>query len=158
MKVFMKFVTSIMFLCVSAPTVAGESTGGTLPEALQESKVKMGLCVVVGLEDEGKLAGMAGSGKFIVHALVKDPTFLEKSRRSLVSKNLYGLVTVDLLTSNTLPRRAWACVVLSVNHFGFSAPADSSCSRQMIRLERAAAVMPAVKGSPLWYGNPPFGP
>lgn len=85
----------------------------TLPQALEQSRVKGGLCVIVGAKDAALAEEMAAKQPFIVQCLMKDDAAVQGAREALLAKNHYGPVSVEALRTATLP---YADGVVSVLH------------------------------------------
>ena len=72
-------------------------------EVLDSSRVKGGLCVVLGSGDGVLAARIAEQGSFIVHGLEPDESKVALSRKMLISKGLYGKVSVEHWREARLP-------------------------------------------------------
>ncbi|NQV36297.1 MAG: PQQ-binding-like beta-propeller repeat protein, partial [Phycisphaeraceae bacterium] len=65
--------------------------------------VQAGLIVHVGRADGGLLAELGAGQSRLVHALMQDPAQVKKVRQTLLSKGLYGKISVDGFNGRTLP-------------------------------------------------------
>ncbi|MEI6236483.1 MAG: PQQ-binding-like beta-propeller repeat protein [Planctomycetota bacterium] len=73
-------------------------------DALKESGISHGLCVVLPANDSDLIRAMAADGKMLVHALAADDASLEKARAALQAAGFYGLATASKpLAFNPLP-------------------------------------------------------
>jgi len=75
-------------------------------EAARDSTAELpqaGLLVHVGCGTGRRTVKLAETGRFLVHGLEKDAGKVEKARRLIRSKGLYGLVSVEHWTSSRLP-------------------------------------------------------
>jgi len=91
----LRSVFMLLFSLASTVTFANEF--------LDEAGVQGGLIVHVGRADGSMLADLgAGQGR-LVHALTRDPAQVEEARSYLLSKNLYGKVSVEGFYGDTLP-------------------------------------------------------
>jgi formylglycine-generating enzyme required for sulfatase activity len=69
-----------------------------------EAGVSGGLCVLVACRDGQGPASLAATGRYLVHVLEPDAVVIERLRRELHAKQLYGLASVDRLgAEGTLP-------------------------------------------------------
>ncbi|MFH1024162.1 MAG: PQQ-binding-like beta-propeller repeat protein [Planctomycetota bacterium] len=57
--------------------------------------VSGGFCVHLGCGDGARTAGIASTGRFVVHGWEKDPARVEAARKTLLSRGLYGVASVD---------------------------------------------------------------
>ena len=72
-------------------------------EAIQASRIKGGLCVVLGSADADLAAAIAGDGTFLVHCLSADAAAVDVARQTLAAKGLYGRASVERWNADTLP-------------------------------------------------------
>ena len=72
-------------------------------QAIQASRIKGGLCVVLGSADAGLAAAIARDGTFLVHCLSADAAAVDAARQSLTAKRLYGRVSVERWDADMLP-------------------------------------------------------
>ena len=70
---------------------------------LKETGVKGGLIVHLGCGDGKLTAQLRASDSYLVHGLDTDAANVEKARKSMLDKGIYGPVSVDLLEGTTLP-------------------------------------------------------
>ncbi len=73
------------------------------PAILKSTGVHGGLVVHVGCEDGRLSAGLYGGPGYVVHCLDADAANVEKARRHIRTKGLYGKVSVDRFDGKTLP-------------------------------------------------------
>ena len=64
-------------------------------DALKESGVEHGLCVILPAADGAAVCALTNGGKMLVHALAADDAALEKTRAFLEANGVHGLATVD---------------------------------------------------------------
>jgi outer membrane protein assembly factor BamB len=76
---------------------------GTEIEPLAALNNNGGLCVHLGVSDGRLTAKLNANGKYAVHGLASNKSALEKSRKYLIGKGLYGPVSVALARSGKLP-------------------------------------------------------
>ena len=77
--------------------------GMTAEEVLDESGVKGGLAVVVGLDNPAMLGGLAKEKTLVVQGLDTNPANVEKARQLIRSEGLYGRVSASLFDGTNLP-------------------------------------------------------
>ncbi len=82
------------------PTFA---SGAPVDDILKTAQVAGGLCVHLGCGDGSLSAEVAVQGKFIMHGLDADPAAIKSAQTMLMSKGLYGQVSVEHWTATTLP-------------------------------------------------------
>src|SRR5205085_1933929 len=75
----------------------------SLDEAIAGSRSQGGICVILGDADPTLAAKLATDRPFLVRWLVKDASRIDPARESLLKRRLYGVVSVDLLRSGSLP-------------------------------------------------------
>jgi outer membrane protein assembly factor BamB len=75
----------------------------SLSDALANSRIRGGLCVIVGPADAELAARIAKSGPFLVHVLCTDPAKVDAARRALLAQGLYGKATVEAWQGAALP-------------------------------------------------------
>jgi outer membrane protein assembly factor BamB len=93
-------------LCVLALNLAplcGAITFAGEPDVVTASGIKAGLCVHLGVTDGKLTAELAGGGKFVVHGLTSDPASVDKARKYILAKGLYGQVAVERSALKSLP-------------------------------------------------------
>ena len=94
-------VASLLLTALLLATTLGAQSA--LPSAIQDSRIKGGLCVIVGGNDTLLAAAIARSGPFIVQALIADAARVDAARSELLRQRLHGQVTVAPLTGSALP-------------------------------------------------------
>ncbi len=62
-----------------------------------------GICVVLGRTDAELALSISRLGRFTVHALYNNRTFLDKARKEIDRQGVYGRVSADYLQNNRLP-------------------------------------------------------
>ena len=89
---------------LSTGTVWGAADARATAEAvLSLSGVKAGLCVHLGSADGNLTAELSNSGKFVVHGLETEGLLVEKARKFIQDKSLYGQISVEEGTLDRLP-------------------------------------------------------
>jgi len=78
-------------------------SGARAAEILRATGVRGGLCVVLGCGDGELAAELAGTGKFLVHALDPERAPVEAARSLLRSRGIYGLAWAERYASARLP-------------------------------------------------------
>ncbi|MHC4917384.1 MAG: outer membrane protein assembly factor BamB family protein, partial [Planctomycetota bacterium] len=81
----------------------GAAHGGTAESIIKASGVKAGLCVHLGVTDGKLTAELSSGGKLVVHGLAADAASVEKARKHIQSKGLYGKVSVERSDMKQLP-------------------------------------------------------
>jgi outer membrane protein assembly factor BamB len=71
--------------------------------ALHKSRIKGGLCVIVGGSDARLATEVARSGSFFVQCLFLEPATVGPAREALLKERLYGQVTVEAWPGQSLP-------------------------------------------------------
>jgi len=88
-------------LCATAFAVAASrlqaDQSPNIPKAVASTGVTGGLCVVIGAEKTDLAAELAATGRFLIQVLDSDDQVIDRARRQLRSKGLYGLVSVERL-------------------------------------------------------------
>jgi outer membrane protein assembly factor BamB len=77
--------------------------GVSAKEILDATGVKGGLVVHIGCGDGTLTADLRAGEGYLVHALDPDPAAVERARRTVRDRGLYGKVSVDRLVGSTLP-------------------------------------------------------
>ncbi|MHC4353100.1 MAG: class I SAM-dependent methyltransferase, partial [Planctomycetota bacterium] len=72
-------------------------------QIIADTGVEGGLVVHIGCGDGELTAGLCASDSYMVHALDTDPANVERTRRHIQSRGLYGKVSVDRLRGRRLP-------------------------------------------------------
>ncbi len=72
-------------------------------EIVKASGVRAGLIVHLGVTDGKLTAGLSGGGKFLVHGLASDAAAVERARKHIRSRGLYGKVSVERGSFKKLP-------------------------------------------------------
>jgi hypothetical protein len=89
---------------VSLVAAAGVSRGQPgLEQALRDSRIQGGLCVVLGSADAELAARIANAGPFLVHCLAADGAKVAAARQTLLARGLYGRVSVEAWHGRDLP-------------------------------------------------------
>ncbi len=76
---------------------------GSAADVITESGVKGGLVVHVGCTDGTRTAALLAGDAYLVHGLSTDQQRVDAARKHLLSKGLYGRVSVDLFDGTRLP-------------------------------------------------------
>ncbi|MCX5676371.1 MAG: PQQ-binding-like beta-propeller repeat protein [Planctomycetota bacterium] len=92
-------------LCAALAIVACAPSLGRagVEEALRSSRIKGGLCVILGPADAELAASIAADGCFLVHCLSADAGRVDAARQALAARRLYGRVSVEQWDRETLP-------------------------------------------------------
>ena len=83
-------------VCVTPATAQDVGAASVLPA---DVGISGGLCVQVGAADLATAAELAGNGRFLVQVLDADAAAVDRARLALQTQGLYGLASVDRLTS-----------------------------------------------------------
>lgn len=86
---------TIVFATGASRVQAGQSPD--VPKAVAGTGVTGGLCVQVGAEKIDLAVELAATGRFLVQVLDDDDQVIDRARRLLHSKGLYGLASVEQL-------------------------------------------------------------
>ena len=89
--------------CILLGLVACARDEAWAEQAIQASRIKGGLCVVLGLADAESAAAIARDGTFLVHCLFADAAGVDAARQALTAKRLYGRASVERWDADTLP-------------------------------------------------------
>lgn len=95
-----------LFAVLATATVRGQNAdepGQRAAQILDETAVQGGLIVHLGCGDGRLTAALRVSDSFQIQGLDRDPAAVEKARRHIQSRGLYGEVSVDHLTGQRLP-------------------------------------------------------
>ena len=96
-------------LCVLAAAVVGASVQGQEAPAATASKllgaegVRPGICVHIGCGDGHLTAELCQAGRYLVHGLAADRDVVEKAREHILSRGIYGPVSVSYCNMARLP-------------------------------------------------------
>jgi outer membrane protein assembly factor BamB len=93
-------VCCALVVCFACSADAGETAAAAIIKA---SGIKAGLCVHLGVTDGKLTAGLASGGKFVVHGLASAPAGVQKARKYIRSKGVYGRVSVERSSFKQLP-------------------------------------------------------
>ena len=100
-------IQCLWIVCVGlgpASGVAAQGAGGALAASiLRSTKVKGGLCVLLGCEDTALAVGLSQSGPFLVHCLYPDRERADEARKGIQSRGVYGRVSADRASPTRLP-------------------------------------------------------
>jgi len=81
---------------VLALGLGAASAAPTAEEMLRASGLEAGLAVHLGTTDGQLEAGLAASGRVLVHGLAVDDEAVHRARKAIIEKGLYGLASVEL--------------------------------------------------------------
>ena len=87
-------------LAAGSPELKTDDQGKTL---LDDSGVPGGICVVAGCTSADLPLQLAQHGGFVIHALFKDETELQRAREAIRGAGLYGRVSADQCDPRRLP-------------------------------------------------------
>jgi outer membrane protein assembly factor BamB len=93
------FVSVGLFLCLFSQSICGISAH----ELLERTGVAGGLIVRVGWSEDKDLVDLGASPGFILHGLETDPVKIKRARAHLLSRGLYGKISVNLFDGHSLP-------------------------------------------------------
>ena len=103
-------VAPLIACCVfaaAARAVAGTADPKALAaEIIKTTGVRAGLCVELGCGDGRLTSELARAGKFLVHGLARDSATVERARRHILSRDLYGKASVERSSFKRLPYAA----------------------------------------------------
>ncbi len=77
----------------------GHPRGAEADELLRISGVRAGLCVRVGTTDGEMEMSLANGGRILVHGLALEDVAVDRARRAIRAKGMYGLVSVERVYS-----------------------------------------------------------
>jgi len=102
------FALSLTLVLLCRPTYAGQMADGNSPKEiarkiLQVTGVKGGLVVHTGCDSGELTASLYVNEGFLVHGLDTDVSDIENARKHIQSKGLYGRVSVELWSGESLP-------------------------------------------------------
>jgi outer membrane protein assembly factor BamB len=125
-----RYVPCLLILLAGvAVSVNASGLGAAEPaNILTDSGVKGGLVVVIGCGDPNLLAGLHGNESYLVHGLDVDLKRVDAARKQIMTKGLYGKVSVDVWDGKTLPY-ADNIVNLLINADPAQKPTDSEINR-----------------------------
>lgn len=95
-------LTATAILCSCVVCRADDATSG-LEAALQQSRIKGGLCLVLGSCDVRIAEAVAAQSSWLVHCLTPDADRADSARVSLLKDGLHGLITAESWKEATLP-------------------------------------------------------
>ncbi len=72
-------------------------------QVLDTSGVKGGLVVVIGVDDPAFLTGLKPNDSYLVHGLDTDKEKVDRARKRIQERGVYGKVSVDQFNGNRLP-------------------------------------------------------
>ncbi len=113
---FCTALAAILF-CGSIEVLEAADGRATTETLLSFEELRPGLCVSIGGTDGELSSELAVAGKYHVHCLTSDRTYVEKVRQYAVSKGLYGQVVVDYSPLTYLPYPDNLVNVLVVENF-----------------------------------------
>lgn len=93
----------LVILLLSCSCLWCENKSNLSKYLLESSKIKSGICVLIGFNNEQLAVELVQSGKILVHGLCKDPDLLQKIRKSITAKHLYGQITFEQYSLKDLP-------------------------------------------------------
>ena len=96
-------IVVILFVLCSVSMGVGDSVNETAKEILTGAGVQGGLVVHLGCGDGKLTAALRTNESYLVHGLDTDPANIDKARRHIQSRSLYGKVSVERLSSDRLP-------------------------------------------------------
>ena len=95
-----------LILCLStlsSLSIALAAPSDDAKKILADSGITGGLVLQIGCTDGELAKALRDSGKFIVHGLAEKPEQVSQIRKSLLEKDVYGPVSVELLEGSQLP-------------------------------------------------------
>ena len=96
-------IVSTVLAVALGNTNAATDARATARTILDASNIRGGLVVHLGCGDGAVTAALRANERFIVHGLDTDPANVEKARRTVTAKRLYGPVWISRLTGTRLP-------------------------------------------------------
>ena len=145
----------VLVVVMAAGAAAKEPT-----TALKEAGITGGLVVHLGCGGGEMTAALRTSDAFTVHGLDRDPANVEKARKLIQSKGLYGPVSVDHLPGSALPYVDNLVRALVISDAG-SIPRDELmrvvCPGGVAVIDGKLTVKPWQKGTAQWpqhYNTP----
>ena len=99
---FMK-LQAIIFVFLLALAIVSSGAEPSTSDIIKLSGIKAGLCVHLDVTDGKLTAELYQGGKFLVHGLASDKTSIEKARKYIEVKGIYGQVSVDFCSLKKLP-------------------------------------------------------
>ncbi len=90
------------WLVVGLNSTAGASDS-LATSIVAAARARGGLCIHVACGDGSLTAGLAQSGRYLVHGLCLDPRQVAAARRRIQSRKLYGVASIDHNKLTTLP-------------------------------------------------------
>ncbi len=88
-------VAAVLFLVLAPSLVRAADAGTSAAEIVKASGVTGGLIVHLGVTDGKLTAELGQGGKFVVHGLASDAASVEKARKTIQSKGVYGRVSIE---------------------------------------------------------------
>ncbi|MGB7347645.1 MAG: PQQ-binding-like beta-propeller repeat protein [Pirellulaceae bacterium] len=99
----MRFTAIVLLLFFTCPSTLWADAKSDAKEILSESGVTGGFIVSLGSMDADFLAAIGENESIQVHALTRDASAIDQTRRALRQKNVYGDISIDALDGSTLP-------------------------------------------------------
>jgi hypothetical protein len=82
---------------------AAAGTEDTVLGQFESSRIKGGLCVILGADDANLAMAITARGPFLVHVLCQDATRVDAMRQALLQQRRYGRVSVEPWPETSLP-------------------------------------------------------
>jgi len=100
-----RYVSLLLVLCAAVVIVGSHALAGEagIEQALQDSRIRSGLCVIVRSADAEFAASLSKYGSFLVNGLSANSTGVAEARRRLLDQRLYGEVSVEEWRGPALP-------------------------------------------------------
>lgn len=92
-----------LFACLAFCLVAVAAHGDDAKSILDVTRIRGGICAVLGVGDGSLLANLADKHPYVVHGLDSDPSRVDAVRKALTVRALYGKASVELWNDTTLP-------------------------------------------------------
>ena len=125
------FVCSLL-TAVSLLPISAQAELPNAVEVLAAAETEFGLAVVLGATDGQLESELHHGGRILVQGLTTDPDALQRSRQHLLERQLYGLVSVDLVESLVnLPyyENLINLLVADLDALGHAGPSDEEIAR-----------------------------
>jgi len=96
-------VVALMVIGGCCCTISAQENKSKANEIIKASGIKAGLCVNLGVTDGKLTAELSQKGKFVVQGLTSDAKKVEKARKYIETKGLYGRVSVERCDFKRMP-------------------------------------------------------
>jgi outer membrane protein assembly factor BamB len=96
------FMNLVIFLTICIGTSYSDDAT-TVQTILEKVKIDGGIIIHVGCGDGQLTSELAQADNVIIHGIDRDNQSIQQARQTIFTKNLYGKVSVDSLSSDTLP-------------------------------------------------------